>query len=67
MRSSSTDNLRSDYIEEINLQFELRTELRRVEETGETVGSERLKKLIENSQGRAQKLDQEIQGRYFKA
>lgn len=67
MRYTPTDSLRSDYIEEINLQFELRTELRRVEETGETVGSERLKRLIENSQGRAQKLDEEIQGRFLKA
>lgn len=67
MRYTSTDNLRSNYIEELNFQFQLRAELREMEETGETVGSEKKKVLIANSMKRAQEMDEEIQGRFFKA
>lgn len=58
-----TDSLRCDYISEINLQFELRGQLRDMEETGQTVGSEKMKRLIENSIVRAKKLDTQIQER----
>lgn len=66
MKHTSTDNLRVDYITEINLQFELRSRIQEMENTGATVGSERLKQLIINSQGRCQKLDEEIMSRIFK-
>ena len=55
------DNKICDYIAELNLQFELRDQIRRQEEMGVTIGTEKLKKLLENSTKRCRKIDAQIQ------
>ncbi len=52
MRHTSIDNLRVSYLEELNLQFDLRAKIREAQETGVTVGTDKLGKLLDSSMSR---------------